>query len=148
MARELKDLIEPFLQNRAQHDWRVCVAQRWNIMVGSMHEQMVLERIEQATLMVGVRDVHWMHEFFCLKPLLIKTINEQLGAPHVRDIHFRLLSPDQHKKSYRSIVSTGNAKVVYQHKNLSHQERTALSAIADDELQQVLTDFWHCCHKG
>ena len=47
-------------------DWRFKLIKQWPAIIGSLHEHVRLERVEKDVLILGVYDVHWMHELYAL----------------------------------------------------------------------------------
>ena len=83
LARLLRDLgLERQLQGwRAVQEWSGWVGERV-----ARHSRAV--GFHDGTLIVEVEGSAWMHELGFLKREIIRTLNERLGAPLVRDVRF------------------------------------------------------------
>lgn len=128
-----------------QNTWQQLLLHNWATIVGPLHTKICLERIQDTTVIIGVHDVHWMHELHCLSRELITTINEHLGKPHVTKVRL-VLSNTQHstrtKKRATQPQRTISAPVQESAAApLTPSQQKALSAIEDEQLQQLLQDL-------
>jgi Dna[CI] antecedent, DciA len=143
MAIPLKNVIASLFNDEL--DWRLDLFKNWQVIVGSLHSKMYLEKICEDTLIVGVYDVHWMHELHLMSRCIIETINRYLGKAHVGKIRFRPAS-DQFFLPFRD--SANSTVCNRQHVNaspLTMEQKEALSSIKDDELQRSLQAFLYRC---
>ena len=131
----------------AQRSWKVQLMQNWDTIVGTLHTRIRLEKIvDDATLIVGVHDVHWMQELYYLSHELIATINTALGKSWVKNIKFVMSSKLRLYQPYRrkiKAVLVQSAKKTPPRKMLQPEHMRALQKIADPELKQALTNLFH-----
>jgi len=126
----------------SRHDtWQNYLLQHWSDIVGDLHTRICLERIKGDTLFIGVHDVHWMHELFCLGQELIAHINGHLTDAPVKQVRF-VLSSSRHRPKKKSpapaakpVASSAGA---HAEKLLTAQQHHALSQISDPQLQEIM----------
>ena len=141
MALPLQSLLSNLLQSD-QSDWRKRLVQEWATLVGDLHTKMRLERISQDnTVIIGVYDIHWMHELHMLSPLIIQTMNEKLGAVVIKKVRFVVIDMASDKTAKKSFHQEETAKKT-QTITLTPAQQSALAHIKDSELQAALAQFW------
>lgn len=139
MTRPLKDFIHLFVQN--QNDWKIKLAQEWQSTLGSLSEQVTLEKIDKDTAILGVYDSCWMQELYLLSPLLIKTINTTLDQPHIKQLRFKKAERKKPKKEPQKKVYTPRPVT------LTSNEEYALDLVDDPSLRCVLKTFLIRCYQ-
>lgn len=143
MALPLQSLVHAYLQSDT--DWRKRLMQEWPTMVGDLHTKMRLERIGQdATLIIGVYDIHWMQELHMLTPLIMQTINEKLGSDCVKKIRFKVAdAATLHKApSQATVLNHEDKKVQAVIQSLTPEQQKALAALKDPGMQAALAKLW------
>lgn len=118
----------------------------WATIVGPLHVRICLERItDDATLIVGVHDTHWMQELYYLSHELRDTINTALGKAWVKHIKFvmskRLRVKQPHGRRLVQLTIAEKKKSAPQRRPLSPKQLAALRAITDVELRESLSDL-------
>jgi hypothetical protein len=137
MAQPLKFAVEKFFDNYT--DWRFTLLKNWQTVIGPLHIHMRLERIENDTLIIGVYDVHWMHELYMLTRTIIRTVNQGLGGSHVRHLRFKLVERGQDKSRKKNTSNlSGSASHI---RSLTPREQTTLERIKDPQLKELLYAF-------
>ena len=137
----LKNFLDPYLV--AQDDWRFFLLTNWSSIVGNLHTKMRLEKIQDDMLVIGVYNMHWMHELFMLSRSIIKTINAKLDQPYVTKVRFVIAEPREKQKA-KKIMKTSIPERSY---TLSQRERKVLDGIKDTELQEALKNFLVRCEN-
>lgn len=139
MTQSLKDLLAAIAVEK--QDWRWLLLNNWQQIMGPLHEQVRLEKVEEATLILGVYQSSWLQELYLLTPMLIKTINEHLGHDHIQNIKFRasvkkaVMQKNVRPRTYRPIMP----------RELTRYETTALAKVEDEQLRSLLQTFlWRC----
>ena len=145
MALPLQSIVSSFLQSNT--DWRKRLVQEWPTMVGDLHTKMRLERIGQdSTVVIGVYDIHWMHELHMLSPLIMQTINEKLGSAVVKKIRFIVTDmavvdvsapPIAGQKADGGIEAQSRLL-----KSLTTEQQKTLAEIKDPHLQAAIAKLW------
>jgi hypothetical protein len=136
MAISLKDAVGRIFDNI--QDWRLVLLKDWAAIVGPLHTQMRLERVNGDTLIIGVYDVYWMQELYLLSRTIINTINTALGAQYVRHVRFKLVE----RQDSRAITQPPAGSLVHEkNRPLTKPEHNALAYIKDPELKKVLQLF-------
>ena len=85
-----------------------------------------------------------MQELYLLAPLLIKTINEKLDQPYIKEIRFKHIGVKKRKKKYKiaPTVIKKKKKIV-----LTQEDECALAKITDPALQEALKAFRIRCYQ-
>jgi Dna[CI] antecedent DciA-like protein len=139
MSIVLKQLLDAFATDKK--DWRWVLLNNWPTIMGPLHEQVRLEKIEEHALTIGVYQSSWLQELYLLSPMLIKTINEHLQTDQIHHIRFRAAV----KKKHVARATTANHHATKPSRPLNEREQTALAKIEDPQLRSVLTSFlWRC----
>lgn len=139
MSISLKDLLTTLaLENQ---DWRWLLLHNWQQIMGPLHEQVRLEKVEGSTLFLGVYHSAWLQELYHLTPVLMKTINEHLGAEHIQQIRFRACA----KKATTQKTTPARYYQPIVARELTRLETTALAKVEDEQLRSLLQTFlWRC----
>ena len=85
----------------------------------------------------------WMQELHLLAPLLIKTINEKLDQPHIKEIRFKQIGLKSHKKTKTTPPVIKKKKEVV----LTKEDECAIAKITDPALQEALKAFRIRCYQ-
>jgi hypothetical protein len=140
VAHCIKQLIYSIIQPKK--NWKTHLLYQWNDIIGSLHNKVRIEKIYEDTIVLGVFHSCWMQELYLLSPLLIKTINEKLDQPYIKQIRFKHISA---KKNIDKKTVTRN--VTNQIIQLSHQDERALTKVTDPRLREVLKLFRVRCYR-
>ena len=141
MAVYLKDLL-PTLIN-PEKNWKTDLLYRWRDIIGSLHSKVRIEKIHDDTLILGVFHSCWMQELYLLSPLLIKTINEKLDQPYVKQIRFKQVGLKKNKKNIAESKTIKKKKEI----QLTKEDERTLAKIADPTLRDVLRAFRIRCYQ-
>jgi hypothetical protein len=87
MATYLKDILHTIIN--PEQNWKTDLLYKWNDIIGPLHSKVRIEKVYENTLILGVFNSCWMQELYLLAPLLIKTINEKLDQPYIKEIRFK-----------------------------------------------------------
>lgn len=134
MATHLKELLQTLIN--PHNNWKTDLLYRWKDIIGPLHSKVRIEKIHDDTLVLGVFHSCWMQELYLLSPLLIKTINEKLDQPYIKQIRFKQVVLKKNTTK-TSAVKMMQKKEVFLSKN---DERT-LQKIADPALRDALKAF-------
>lgn len=143
MTQKIDSLIQKFFNQ--EQKWQIDLLAKWNTILGPLHTKVQLEKIDNDTLVLGVFDSCWMQELYLLSPLLLKTINESLDQPRIKQLRFKKIVSikKQEAKQKNSTSLTKKCTSI----ELSPQEKKALAAIEDQQLQQALRNFLIRCYQ-
>lgn len=140
MAADLKELLQTLIN--PEKNWKTDLLYRWKEIIGGLHTKVRIEKVHDDTLILGVFHPCWMQELYLLSPLLIKTINEKLDQPHIKEIRFKQVSLK--KDSVKNLpVKTPQKKEVA----LSKEDERTLARIADPTLRAALKAFRIRCYQ-
>ena len=143
LKRVIHELLDP------SKDWRFYLLTHWNAIMGSLAARVRLEKIElaqgQAILFLGVYESVWLQELHMLSAVLIRSINNKLGQPYIKQVRLSLVikQQDRSKKYEKTMTSYSVAKTV-----LTEKEQKALSTISNSDLQKTLHTFLLRCSEN
>jgi len=140
MATNLKELLNTLIN--PSNNWKTDLLYRWKDIIGPLHSKVRIEKIHNDTLVLGVFHSCWMQELYLLSPLLIKTINEKLDQPYIKEIRFKQISLKKDKIK-TSITKTIQKKEVV----LSKADERTLAKIDDPLLREALKAFRIRCYQ-
>lgn len=110
--------------------------------MGPLAAHVQLEKIDAETLHLGVFDSCWLQELYLLSPLLLKTINENLDQPRIKQLRFKKTGVVKKKAAVEKL-----APKKVQDVQLKQREIDALRALDDKELAQALKQFLIRCYQ-
>jgi len=141
MAHKIEQLLDKiFSWNQS---WHHTLIRDWHVIIGPLHSKVQLEKIETDTLVLGVYDSCWMQELYLLTPLLLRTINQKLDRPRIKQLRFKAAGKRQLRKIAARAESGKKNKLV----ELNRQEQEALKRIEDPQLQEALKRFLIRCYQ-
>ena len=140
MATYLKDILHTIIN--PEKNWKTDLLYKWNDIIGTLGNKVCIEKIYDNTLILGVFHSCWMQELYLLSPLLIKTINEKLDQPYIKQIRFKHIGAKKIEKIKKAPVVLPKKKV-----QLTKQDELTLAKIADPALREVLKAFRMRCHQ-
>jgi predicted nucleic acid-binding Zn ribbon protein len=135
MMTRFSDMLSSCLQ---KDTWQGYLLQHWHEIVGDLSARICLESIKGDTLFIGVHDVHWMHELFCLGQEIMAHINGQLTDAPIKQVRFVLSSRHRPKKKSPLPQKVLAAAVPRTEKLLNERQHHALAQIADPQLQEII----------
>ena len=141
MVISIKKILDDLLSQ--PNNWQLQLLNNWPIIVGSIRTKVQLLKIQEDTLIIGVFDSCWLQELYLLSPLLIKTINEKLDRPRIKNLRFKMVGISD-KKEKKKVPSK---RIVSKIVQLSSREQETLNQIKDEQLRQVLRDYLIRCHR-
>jgi len=127
-----------------QENWKVQLLQHWPTIIGSLNAKVVLEKIEQDCLVLGVTDACWLQELYMLSPVLRQAINKKLDVPRIKTLRFKRVG--NKKKGTRTQQQPLRA-ALHSEGPLSKKEEQALAHIKDPELQSAIKKFLFRCQQ-
>lgn len=140
MALTLKDLLQTII--RPENNWKTELLNKWQDIIGSLYSKVRIEKIYDDTLVLGVFHSCWMQELYLLTPLLIKTINEKLDQPHIKQLRFKHIGSKKEKKKVTPVRTIIKKEVV-----LTKKEENTLTKIADPALRNAIKAFRIRCYQ-
>lgn len=145
MAYSIADVIQSISKN---YDalWKYRLLDQWPTIIGDLNTNIMLQKITNDSVILGVHDSCWLTELYHLSPLLLNLINKSLEKPHIKKIHFRLIArknPSLHEKN------NGDITPIYQQTPiiLTHKEQSAANTVADNDLKLLLISYRNRCQK-
>ena len=139
MAFSLDALVQGLLV--ADDDWRKRLVKEWPTMVGDLHTRMRFEKISHDVLVIGVYDMHWMHELYMMSPMILQAINEKLGGDYVAKIRFAVVNKTERLRKRSFDVENES----FSSKPLPEPQKQVLAHVKDQQLQEALSKLWQRC---
>lgn len=140
MAVYLKDLLNKIVH--PEKNWKTNLLYQWHDIVGSLHSKVRIEKIYDDTLILGVFNSCWMQELYLLSPLLIKTINEKLDQPYIKQLRFKYVNIKISKKNSKTSHTKKNKDI-----KLTKEDERTLAKITDPTLRDALKAFRMRCYQ-
>jgi len=140
MAVCLKELLHSLI--RPEKNWKTNLLYQWHDIIGSLHSKVRIEKIYDDTIILGVFHSCWMQELYLLSPLLIKTINEKLDQPHIKQIRFKHIGHKEVQKNIKPNYVKKKKDV-----QLTKEDEKSLAKIVDPTLRSALKAFRLRCYQ-
>ncbi|MCK5633099.1 DUF721 domain-containing protein [bacterium] len=140
MAQSLKNLLPSVLKQEGS--WKINLLKNWPTILGNLKTKVLLEKIQDSTLVLSVNDSCWLQELYLLSPILLKTINEKLDRPRIKRLRFKQAGIKKVKTKQATRKKIKPCKPV----ELSSKENKALQTIDDPQLQKALKQFLVRCY--
>ena len=130
----IKVLLENYL--KPADEWKLSLIQQWPHIVGELHSRMRIQRVNNDHVIIGVYDIHWMHELFHMTRFITEKINNSLGGSYIKTIRFVLVKKNERvqKNNEKNIAEKPFLPTI----NLTDREQNALTLIHDNELRGSL----------
>lgn len=142
MFKSLKTLLSSSF--KTPNAWKTRLLAEWPEVVGNLHDKMTLEKVYDDTLIIGVYEASWLQELYMLSGVLIKTINEHLGTPHIKKIRFKHAT----QKAEKRVKKKEKKNTFVPSKiTLNSTEAKALLNIKDEEMRTALHLFLSRCKR-
>ncbi|MCX5922319.1 MAG: DciA family protein [Candidatus Dependentiae bacterium] len=141
MAQEIKNLIPSILHG--DQNWKFKLLSNWHAIFGPLSTRVSLEKIHDDILILGVQDSCWLQELYLLSTVLLKTINETLDQPRIKNLRFKIIGNKKKKQPQQLKQKVWSKHAV----TLTTVEDNALHKIQDPQLRDALKNFLIRCHQ-
>lgn len=141
MPTNLKNILQTIINPKK--NWKTDLLYRWHEIIGPLNNKIKIEKIYDNTLILGVFHSCWMQELHLLSPLLIKTINEKLDQPYIKEIRFKYVGLKSQKKGHITPTVIKKQK----ESTLTKEDECVLAKITDPVLREALKAFRIRCHQ-
>lgn len=141
MAKEIRDLVPLIL--RSQDNWKLKLLSSWQTIFGALSDKVSLEKMTDDTLVLGVQDSCWLQELYLLSAMLLKTINQQLDQPRIKNLRFKTVGTKKGSTAPKQTKMVWAKRVVV----LNAKENGALTHIKDEQLALALKGFLIRCYQ-
>ena len=141
MAKEIKHIL-PHIMGKT-NDWKLQLLANWPSIIGPLSSKVQIEKIEKDTMILAAEDSCLVQELYLLSPLLLKTINETLDQPRIKNLRFKSAGIRKVKKRIKDENKPEYNKIP----KLSASENKVLEKIKNPQLQQALKDFLIRCYR-
>jgi len=148
MAKALKELLLGIIPQ--EHQWKVTLFKNWDEIIGPMKDKVIIEKIEESVLVLGVAHPAWAQELFLLSPMLKQKINRYLQTERITRIRFKFLDLPGHRSDTlkkQTVYRAGDEQknVILKVIALSESEKTMLERINNLDLRCSLEQFFQRC---
>jgi hypothetical protein len=127
--------------SRKISDWQLKIISDWPQIVGSLHEHARVDKVTEDTIWLGVYDTCWMQELHLLSNIMIKKINNYLGASHIKQMRLKYVQKHQFRTP-----KVPELQAHEPNQDLSLPQTIALQAISDPELKAAMHNFLTRCN--
>ncbi|MBP6869988.1 DUF721 domain-containing protein [Candidatus Babeliales bacterium] len=139
----VKTILDSLLQPTSkQQAWKLTLIKNWPLIIGSLHEKVSLQKINNTTVVLGVYDSSWIQELYLLSKLILKKINSQLDQPRIETLRFQCIEKKEQIAKSKKVQPQQERKLF-----LKPQESAALQKIQDPQLSQALQGFLQKCQQ-
>jgi hypothetical protein len=145
MAKKLSLLLHTFLTK--DHNWKIILLKNWKNILGSLHNKVIILKIEKHMIVLGVNHPTLSQELFLLSDTLKKKINSLFKEDKIQYIRFKTLTFTE-KTQYYKKHKKNNPQEQVQYFCLTKNEYKILSQIKDDKLKRNLKEFYFRCKRG
>lgn len=143
MANTIKTVLNSFFKATHKDSWKVQLLTNWNDIIGTLKDKVHLEKIQDDTLVLGVKDSCWMQELYMLSHVLLASINQKLDQPRIKHLRFKTAGVRAQKKYTSRLPQRRTPKPV----RLKAHEQHALKKIDDPQLSAALKGFLIRCYQ-
>lgn len=140
MFKSLQHILSTSITKQSS-SWQHYLMKEWKTIVGNLSEQMVLEKVYDDTLLIGVYEHQWLQELHLLSHVIIKEINKHLDKPYIKKLRFKHSEKKQKKNNSTPTQQPAPSTLI----PLTSHEKKALNSIKDADLQSVLHTFLSRC---
>lgn len=141
MTTSIKTLLAPFFQLK-DHDWKIKLLTKWSDIIGPLAHQVTIVKIYDDTIMLGVYDSSWLQELYLLSPELLKTINQNLDQPRIKQLRFKQVGRNSKEQQQKTVPVESYIPIA-----LTPREKMALNRIKNETLRTALQSFLMRCHR-
>lgn len=130
-----------------EHAWKIALFQNWENIIGNLKNKVIIEKIKNDTLFLGVIHPAWAQELNLLSPIIKSKVNTCLGQERIKNIRFKLVifkTPAQKFKNNKCSHDNLSESVC---KKLSKTEQNVLDNLTDNELRAVMYNFYLRCEN-
>jgi len=121
-----------FQQSKDDQFWKVNLLQNWSEIMGNIASKVMIHKIYNDSITLGVYELCWMQELYILSPVIQKKINAFLGSDKIKTIRFRAAQKKEKRKKKKTVIK----KV--EKKELTEHEQASIKKIKDPELAHSL----------
>lgn len=145
MTKALQELLLDIIP--AQHRWKVILLKKWPSIIGTLNDKVIIEKITENCLYLGVCHPSWAQELFILSSVIKQKINAALAENRIVNIKFRVVPQAQAKLAITHAPQKNNLAAL-PNTVLSSKEIKCLGEVKNDILRTALEDFYTRCKNN
>lgn len=145
MAKVLNQCLKTVVSEK--HLWKVKLLEDWEKIAGKFKDNVIIEKIQEDLLILGVCHPAWAQELFLNSDNLKRKINKIFREEKIKKIQFRVVNFNLLKKRQRpqQNLNVFKNQRSFKNLNLTPLEHSHLKKIKDEILQESLKQFCFCC---
>ncbi|MFH1461928.1 MAG: DUF721 domain-containing protein [bacterium] len=147
MFKHISELLSSFVTPK--DEWKIKLFNNWDKVIGKLKDKVVILKIENKLLVLGVTHPAWSQELFMLSDILKNRINSLFEKEHIKYIRFETVKIK--KKEYKSLKSEKlhlNDEKIIKNLSLTKNEYVSLTKIKNEELKESIKKFCLRCKEG
>lgn len=145
--KHISELLNNYISEK--NEWKIKLFNNWDKVIGNLKNKVIILKVENKLLVLGVTHPAWAQELFMLSDLLKNRINSLFEKEHIKYIRFKTLKFKQNK-----FQNINKENIKFEKKNkvkklaLNKKEYKALTKIKDEELKASLKKLFLRCKEG
>ena len=88
VAKKISELLPALIP--AHLHWKIKLFSHWPAIIGDMHDKVIIQEIQDSSLLLAVTHPAWAQELLYLGPILKKKINGYLENEYIKTIRFKI----------------------------------------------------------
>jgi hypothetical protein len=143
VANSIKDCLLNIIPR--EHAWKITLFQNWENIIGNLKTKVIIEKIKDDILFLGVTHPAWAQELHLLSPMLKTKVNTCLGQEKIKSIRIKLVSVklQKQKPKFDKCVKDNLSEFIC--KKLSNPEQNVLNRLTDNDLRNIMHEFYLRC---
>lgn len=147
MFKHISELLNSLVAPK--DEWKIKLFNNWDKVIGKLKDKVIILKVENKLLVLGVTHPAWSQELFMLSDILKNRVNSLFEKEHIKYIRFETLkSKNKEYKSLKNKVLDNNEKKIIKKLSLTKNEYVSLTKIKDVELKENIKKFCLKCKEG
>ncbi len=143
MAQHILSLLHKVLPQ--EQSWKLKVLQNWHTILGPLSHKVLLQRIDNTSVVLAVAHPGLAQELLMLSDLIRSKINASIGHEAITTIHFRTTTPRKGNPAPQTPTKTATEPKLKI--PLTPTEQQQLTTITNKELRNALAEFYATCKE-
>jgi hypothetical protein len=143
VANSIKDCLLNIIPR--EHTWKITLFQNWENIIGSLKTKVIIEKIKDDILFLGVTHPAWAQELHLLSPILKTKVNACLGQEKIKSIRITLINVKSQKQKPKFDKCGQDNLSEFICKKLSNPEQNVLNSLTDNDLRNIMHEFYLRC---
>ncbi|MFA6527380.1 MAG: DUF721 domain-containing protein [Candidatus Babeliales bacterium] len=133
----------------AEHRWKIELLKQWDSIIGPLKEKVIIDKIQDNVLILGVVHPAWAQELLMFMPLLKQKINACCDKERITVIRFRFIDKATLHSKIAGIQTKKRKTTAppFKHGTLNNAETKALAGIKNPNLREALEHFLYASRQ-